>query len=64
MDAELRRVWENTTVPGDEDEEGLDPDRLNDIRAYSAYADAYEITDPKHPDHYEALVDVWDNREK
>jgi len=26
--------------------------------------DAYEITDPKHPRHYEAMVDAWDNRDK
>lgn len=26
--------------------------------------DAYELTDPKHPRHYEAMVDAWDNRDK
>lgn len=26
--------------------------------------DAYPIRDPKHPDHYEAMADIWDNREK
>ena len=26
--------------------------------------DAYELTDPKHPRHHEAMVDAYDNREK
>ena len=44
-----------------------DPDDENDELADSQepdYRDAYEIDDPKHPDHYETLVDIWDNREK
>jgi hypothetical protein len=23
----------------------------------------YEIRDPKHPDHYEVMADIWDNRD-
>ena len=30
--------------------------------AYDA-REAYELDDPKHPDHYETLVDMWDSRE-
>lgn len=36
-------------------------ERISALR--EADADAYEIDDPKHPDHYETLVDIWDNRE-
>lgn len=27
-------------------------------------ADGYDITDPKHPDHYRAMTAAWDEREK
>jgi hypothetical protein len=30
--------------------------------AYDA-REAYELDDPKHPDHYETLVDIWDSRD-
>jgi len=26
--------------------------------------DAYDLTDPKHTRHHDAMVDAWDNREK
>ena len=30
---------------------------------YSSSREAYELDDPKHPDHSETLVDIWDSRE-
>ena len=31
---------------------------------FEAEEGAYDLSDPKHPRHYETMVDAWDNREK
>jgi len=46
---------------------GLEHEARLEARTSDAEYDAreaYELDDPKHPDHYEHLVDIWDNRDK
>jgi hypothetical protein len=37
--------------------------RVKDIGSVDT-GEAYVVTDPKHPRHYEVMADLWDNREK
>ncbi len=50
-----RAGWEDLVTAGLADE-GLDPDRLEDILAYS-------LDDPKHPDYHSIHADIYDARE-
>ena len=52
--------------PTESDEEGMSPDIIgNQIPRDRDFGDetGYDPNDPKHPDHYERMVDIWDNRE-